>query len=156
MNPSIDDRLSSIVRALTDIILPALPADAGLAREQLQLCVGHLGILRNQIDRAEAFEQEAAENARRLAADLLREAEEAGVTTEQFARLRHLTAEDTGAARQDRINHCICDILRSDDLSRHPPLSHRLKSLVIASEQARATKDRLWFAAMGFDREFST
>ncbi|HMO68292.1 MAG TPA: hypothetical protein PKE25_06450, partial [Novosphingobium sp.] len=68
MIPSIDDRLASVVRALTEGILPHLPADASLAQEQVQLCIGHLQILRAQIDAAPAFEREELADAAALAA----------------------------------------------------------------------------------------
>jgi hypothetical protein len=156
MNPSIDDRLASILRAMTDIVLPALPADSSLAREQLQLCIGHLSILRDHVDRAEAFEQEALADVRHLAADLAREAEAGGVVADDLAALRQLIAPQPGGRRaeRERINQGICALLQSPTMRTHA-LSPRLKSLVIGHEQVRAAKNRQWFAAMGFDREFT-
>ena len=37
MNPDLDLRLKSVLKALTDVILPALPADERMAREQARL-----------------------------------------------------------------------------------------------------------------------
>ena len=48
MTPTIDDRLASIVRALTEVILPHLPPEASLAQEQAHLAIGHLQIIRAQ------------------------------------------------------------------------------------------------------------
>jgi hypothetical protein len=150
MNPSIDDRLSSIMRAMTDVILPALPPDAGLAREQLQLCLGHLSILRPHIDGCLSFEQEALDDAARLAAGLLEAAGAQGVAPESLTPLRSLLREGKPPGDKEAINRAICDLLED-----HPALSRQVQALVIAHEQERTTKDRRWFAPMGFDREFS-
>ena len=45
------------MRALSEVILPHLPAEASLAQEQVHLCIGHLQIIRGQIDEAPAFER---------------------------------------------------------------------------------------------------
>ena len=71
-----DDRLASIVRSLTDIILPSLPGDAGLAQEQAHLAIGHLQIIRAQLDALPAFEAEELSDARLLGLALL--ADDAG------------------------------------------------------------------------------
>src|SRR3546814_11904766 len=58
MTPSVDERFASVIRALTEVVLPHLPADASLAQEQVHLSVGHLQILRAQFDETPAFERE--------------------------------------------------------------------------------------------------
>ena len=62
MNPSVQDRLGSVLRALSGVILPALPKDAGLAQEQAMLAMGHIQIILAQMDAAPAFEEEEASN----------------------------------------------------------------------------------------------
>src|SRR3546814_13166270 len=58
MTPSVDERFASVIRALTEVVLPHLPADASLAQEQVHLSVGHLQILRAPFDETPAFERE--------------------------------------------------------------------------------------------------
>src|SRR3546814_16780178 len=70
MTPSTDERIASIIRSLTEVILPHLHADASLAQEQAQLAIGHLQILRLQIDVIQAFEAEETADARLLASEL--------------------------------------------------------------------------------------
>src|SRR3546814_13248477 len=70
MTPSTDERIASIIRSLTEVILPHLPADASLAQEQAQLAIGHLQILRLQIDGIQDFEAEELADARLLASEL--------------------------------------------------------------------------------------
>ena len=67
MTPSTDERIASVIRSLTEVILPHLPADASLAQEQCQLAIGHLQILRLQIDGIQDFEAEELADTRVLA-----------------------------------------------------------------------------------------
>ena len=71
MTPSVDERLASIIRALTEVVLPHLPEDASLAQEQVHLSVGHLQILRAQFDATPAFEREELDDNKALAAALV-------------------------------------------------------------------------------------
>lgn len=45
MNPDIDLRLKSVEKALTDVIARAVPKSEKLARDQLELVVGHLRVI---------------------------------------------------------------------------------------------------------------
>lgn len=144
MIPSIDDRLASVVRALTDVVLPSLPPEAGLAQEQVQLAIGHLQIMRAQIDAAPAFEADELADARDLAEELaasgtgqalpagLREGDDpfdpAAVRASRVA-IHAMTAEAIGAGQLD------------------PAAA----IAVIASEKRRVAKERAWFAPFGFD-----
>ena len=67
MTPNIDERLASIIRALTEVVLPHLPPEASLAQEQVHLAVGHLQILRAQLDDIPAYELEELEDGVALA-----------------------------------------------------------------------------------------
>ena len=42
MNPSLDVRFKSMIRALTEVIIPALDPHNSLAQEQARLLIGHL------------------------------------------------------------------------------------------------------------------
>ena len=57
MNPSVDDRLNSVLRALQTVVLPALPDSASLAREQVMLAMGQIQIIQAQRDYTPTFEQ---------------------------------------------------------------------------------------------------
>ena len=45
MNPSIELRLRTMIRAVTEVILPAVNPHDSLAQEQAQLLIGHLHAL---------------------------------------------------------------------------------------------------------------
>ena len=96
MIPSIDDRLASVIRAMTDLILPSLPPEAGLAIEQAQLSIGQLQIIRAQIDAAPAYEQEELDDARGLGAALLDGGAGGHATEAALAGLRAALVTDMG------------------------------------------------------------
>src|ERR1700733_15345858 len=99
MNPSVDDRIASIIRSLSDVILPALPPDAGLAQEQTHLAIGHLKIIRAQLDATPEFEVEELADARALAESLLRNGEGGSGTRAELNALRSALDQPAGAER---------------------------------------------------------
>ena len=157
MIPSIDDRLASVVRALTEVILPHLPPEASLAKEQAQLCIGHLQILRAQIDAAPAFEREELADAITLARAL-----STTTTGHEKARIAMAAALDRAGAvdghnAAEVREHCHAVNQASEALiaavSAHGDAAEmaNLTALVIGHEQSRVQKDRLWCAPFGFD-----
>lgn len=157
MNPSVDERLASIVRALNDVILPSLPDDAGLAKEQLQLAVGHIQILRAQIDAAPAYEAEELADAVRLASALV-SAEGENQTSVTVSGLKQ-TLQDAEAAespadvRSARINlHAKIDALVAAVFTDGDERSRSMvQDSILEQEKMRSLKDRKWFAPFGFD-----
>lgn len=55
MNPSIETRIDSMLRALVEVVLPDLPPGSAAA-EQTALVIGHLDVLKNQVDFGAAFD----------------------------------------------------------------------------------------------------
>lgn len=157
MIPSVDDRLASIVRALSDIILPALPADAGLARDLSALSIAHLQILRAQLDAAPAFELEELADARALAMALLEKGEGGGKTQAALASLRESVHRDNPdqLPRQARaaINTAIDSVIRSASIDASAVFRSEMAKIVISMQAARVLKDRKWFVPMGFDTD---
>lgn len=56
MQPSFDLRIRSMIKALAEIVLPALPPEREMAREQGQIVLGSLELIRQQVDHAHWFE----------------------------------------------------------------------------------------------------
>ena len=152
MIPSIDDRLASVVRALTDIVLPALPPEAGLAIEQSQLAIGHLQIIGAQLAAAPAYEQEEADDARALALILLARGDGGPATQAALARLRDAVALKTGA-REARVavHEAIDGLVRQASSDGDAGFRAALGPIIVTHQQARTMKDRQWFTPMGFD-----
>jgi hypothetical protein len=155
--PSVDDRLASVVRAITDVILPGLPPEAALAREQAQLSVGHLQILRAQLDSAPAFELEELTDARALGTALVAKGQGGPECTAALALLRtELEKPDAGASTRQRrteMNAAIDGVIRKAAIDAVPGFRKQLAQTVVEMETVRANKDRKLFAPMGFDAE---
>lgn len=155
MNPSIDDRIGSVIRALSEVVLPHLPAEAALAQEQTQLAIGHLQIIRAQIDDAPAFEREELADALALAT-ALRAAIASDVHT--GAAIAALTrAADTANGEDVRGQHralqtAIEQLVQAVGQKGSPDTRQTLCAIILDHEDRRAQKDRKWFAAFGFDK----
>jgi len=157
MIPSIDDRLASVVRALTEVILPHLPPEASLAREQAHLSIGHLQILRAQIDAAPAFEREELADAVALARTLGEAM--TGHDTPRAAlaaaagKAEAVDSANGGQVREQclAVNQAIEALIAAVSANGNAADQARMTALVIGHEQARAHKDRVWCAPFGFD-----
>lgn len=153
MTPTVDERLASVIRALTDVIAPSLPKDSGLAQEQIQMCIGHLSILRSQIDRAPAFEIEEKNDAEALARALIAISGYGFMSKSASDALATLLASNLGDARATRIelNRGIAALISAAGEDGDKAVFASIQATVLKFEGARIQKDRLWFAPFGFD-----
>jgi hypothetical protein len=152
MTPSIDDRLASVIRALSDLILPALPVEAGLAIEQAQLSIGQLQIIHAQLGAATAFEQQEADDAHALGTAMLIGGAGGSDTTAALAALR--TALDADGSARDvrtRLNSAIDTLVEAMATDGDLAWRDKATAALLTMEGERAMKDRRWFAPMGFD-----
>jgi ATP phosphoribosyltransferase regulatory subunit HisZ len=141
--PNVDERLASVIRALTDVVLPSLPKEAGLAIEQVQLTLGHLQIIRAQLDATPGFEAEELANAIAIAEQL--GAHSAGALDAAVAGARAADSPAERRAARIALHGAIGDLIRAH--AGHPGIA----KIVIAAEEKRVVKDRAWFAPFGFD-----
>jgi hypothetical protein len=159
VNPSVDDRLASIIRSLTDIILTALPHDAELAQEQTHLAIGHLQIIRAQLDALPAFEADELADARLLGVALLAGGEGGESTAQALdavrAALEHPVGGEHPRESRVRINGAIDELIRQMALDGTPRYRDHAAEVLIRMQSARTLKDRKWFALMGFDSDVS-
>ncbi len=149
MTPNIDERLASLIRSLGQVVLPHLPPEASLAQEQVHLALGHLQILRAQIDSAPAFEAEEAAGAAghaRALADLGGPGAPALAATLADGATDHPRERVT--ALHDAIDHYIAAAWTDGDSAHRAAVTE----LVLAYEDVRVQKDRAWCAPFGFDR----
>jgi len=148
MTPTVDERLASLIRSLGQVVLPHLPADASLAQEQVHLALGHLQILRAQIDAAPAFEAEEAADAARHGAAL---ADLGGPGAAALAAAVEAAQDGDARARVRAINAAIDRFIRDSWASGDLALRPRVSGAVVAYEHERVQKDRRWCAPFGFD-----
>ena len=154
MTPNVDERLASVIRALTEVILPHLPPEASLAQEQAHLAIGQLQILRAQIDGSPAFEREELDDAiaigKALAGEITGGAATAGAVKALLARLTAADGTNVRAQHQ-AINDAIAALVRAVATDGDAAAKTRLPQTILTMEHARAQKDRKWFAPFGFD-----
>lgn len=156
MNPSVNDRLDSMLRSLTSVILPALPQDASLAKEQTQLIIGHLTILRGQLDTQPAFEAEETEDLVDMAQKIAAIAN--GGTHSQSAikllnqQLSNLHKLETPSQRTNNVQLSIDKLLIALRNDGEITARAAVEAIVFELGSIRAKKDRQWFMPMGFDR----
>lgn len=157
MIPSTDERLASIVRALTDVVMPSLPAEAGLAREQVELSLGHLQILRVQLDTIASYEAEELADARALGEELSgcaggpEAGSAAAILTDTVAKAKG--AEGPADIRTARIavHDAIAALVKAVAADGEAATRSRISRLILEHETRRVAKDRAWFAPFGFD-----
>ncbi len=152
MTPNTDERFASIVRALTEVVLPHLPPEASLAQEQVQLAIGHLQILRAQLDGIPAFEREELEDAKALAVAL--SVVSGGVQTsaaQSALQASTATAGDDVRGGVKTINLAIEALVHAVSADGGEGAKASLTQIILKHEHARVQKDRRWFLPFGFD-----
>jgi hypothetical protein len=159
MTPTVDERLASIVRSLTEVILPHLPDDASLAQEQVQLAIGHLQILRSQLDNVPAYEREELVDSVAVAKALIVGVSGGAVTS---AAIRDLSAVTSAADGSDvrgqttALNKAVDALVKAVSADGAADAKASLSRIILEHEKVRVLKDRKWFLPFGFDTILET
>lgn len=154
MTPTVDERLASIIRALTEVILPHLPPEASLAQEQAHLAVGHLQILRAQFDATPDFERSELEDTKALANALVDAIHGGSVTQAAVAALQTEIHQCDGSDVRSQYRACnraIEALVKAVSADGAPDARAALRRIILDHERARVAKDRRWFLPFGFD-----
>jgi hypothetical protein len=154
MTPTIDERLASVVRSLTEVVLPHLPAEASLAQEQVQLAVGHLQILRAQLDAVPAFELEELADTKALGQALAEGVSGSGDIATAQAALRAVVAAANGSdvrAQHQAINDAVAGLVTAVFAGGDAVQGAAVTRIILEHEHPRVQKDRRWLLPFGFD-----
>lgn len=153
MLPNIDLRIANMIKALEQVILPALPSEQRLARDQALLVSGHLRMLAGQWKSALRYEQVSLDDLSALAEVLLSDA-----PTPLGERLETALAEAKACDRAcitalESVNIVLgravdTAILGGQD---HLPLSQNAIDAVLGYSQRHARRERTWFQANNLD-----
>lgn len=153
MLPGIDLRLRNMIKSIEDIVLPAIPNDQSLAREQARLIAGHLAIIKEQWRHAVRFEAGSLAALVDLAWALV------PLVEEDQAALIHKAAEATAHINWqdiDALNSSICaigsaidQVVLGEDGKR--PLSRAAWDVILAYGEKDAHRQRTWFQGVGID-----
>ena len=155
MNPTVDLRLVTMMRALQDVILPAL-ANNGFAADQAKLMLGHLNMLRLQVDDVAYFEQLELRAARDLAARLVAAVDGGDETHHAVSALKAALALGGGHPREvrasrDAINGAIDTLVQAASTDGSADFLAEAQRLVIRGGTESANRNRSFFAASGFE-----
>ncbi|GGY98267.1 hypothetical protein ACFSTD_12870 [Novosphingobium colocasiae] len=157
MLPGIDLRLRNMIKSIEDIVLPAIPGDQSLAREQARLIAGHLAIIKDQWRHAVRFEAGSLAALVDLAWALIPQ-----VADDQA---RELSAAAEATARIDwqdidALNASICavgaavdKVILGEEGTR--PLGPEAWAAVLAYGEKDAQRQRTWFQGVGIDPDRS-
>lgn len=153
MLPGIDLRLGNMMKAVLEVVLPAIPADETLAREQARLLAGHLAIIKDQWRHAVRYEAGSFDAIRTLAIAL-----QPHVDAEQASALQSAVSQTDGTDRQDieALNAGICLLGKAVDgvilgEDGRKPLSRAAWKIVLAYGEVDARRHRTWFQGVGID-----
>jgi hypothetical protein len=147
MNPSIELRLRTMIRAVTEVIAPALDPQDSLAREQSQLLLGHLHALLQQHTHEAGMERLEYHALGELARALTATCAGGPVTTSAAADLRALPPDATTAV----IAHAVERLLIASGEDGSETFQRASAALVLDHARESALRGRAWFKPMGFD-----
>ena len=149
MIPSLELRLRSMMRAVTEVILPAIDQNNSLAQEQGRLLVGHLHAMLLQLPYAARLERVEHEATGALAQRLIAASRGGPVTTAATARLNAALLRGDRIELSQAIERLIVD--SAEDSA--PQFMQDTERLVLAEAKATTLRGRTWFKPMGFDAE---
>ncbi|AIT81467.1 hypothetical protein JI59_17635 [Novosphingobium pentaromativorans US6-1] len=138
------------------MVMPALPKEASLAREQVELVIGHLQITLAQYDQTPGFERQEAEDFRDLAATVVSLAKGGSSTTATVDALQKAldASIDLAALEQTAvIQKALDDVLIALEADGTCEAQSAVRTRVLEVAAHRADVDRRWFSLMGFDPE---
>lgn len=171
MTPDLGTRLDTIVRALEQVVVPALPLDEVLAVEQATLCIGHLAMLREQYRHLADYEALCLADMTALGGELAGAASGGLKTTEAAAALREAVGSSTAdvrsaaeagpaasaAHRRRNVVAAAVDALLLASARDADPEFHAVSQrLVVAHGLRQSARDRAWFRDCGMDPEAAT
>lgn len=153
MTPTTDERIASVIRSLTEVILPHLPPEASLAQEQVQLAIGHLQILRLQLDAIPGFEAEELADTRKLAEELVGAIEGGTATQAALGTVKSVLGDPGPDVRANltAVNRAVETLVQAVSVDGAASAKAHLFKVILAHEEARVEKDRRWFLPYGFD-----
>ena len=134
MMPSIELRLQTMAKAMTDVILPALGPENALAREQAQLMIAQLGMIAKHWRRAAEYDALELRTISALA-----------------ERLQTVAA---GGAETRAAAAALAGLLRrASAVDGDEAFKQASSEAILQYSVLQAWRDRVWFAGCGMDPE---
>ena len=157
MTPSAADRISTMMRALAEVVLPAIDPANSLAVEQARLVLGHLAVLSGQGDEARLDALELASE-QDLARQLLALPAGGPLSVAACADLSTHLAQSTdgtlaASTRRTALRRSLEALMRAAYDDGSESLRAASWNLGLAHARAQADRARVWYAAAGFESE---
>lgn len=139
-----------MVRAMQDVVLPAIEPSNGLAREQASLIIGHLNLLAMQWSRADEYARVCLADLERTIAPLT---PAGGPQTTAAAGALDAALGEQGAAepRYKRVMAAVDALVRAADRDGDAAFRETLRVELLDFSLRQSLRDRSWFAGSGFD-----
>lgn len=147
MKPSVELRLRTMMRAMSETVLPAVDPANSLAQEQARLMLGHLNALLQHHAGEGELERRDDRASRALATALLDAGDGGPATAQARDALRAALADTDG----DALAHAIERLVVAIGVDGEADLHAASTRLVLAHARAQTTTGRAWFKPMGFD-----
>jgi hypothetical protein len=166
MTPDLGTRLGTVITALRQVVIPALPADEVLAVEQAMLCIGQLGVLSEQYRYEADYEALCLAEMTGLAGTLLADADGGPATTAAAAELRAVLDRADAAPglipasltyrRRNAIAAAVDLLLQASAQDGTTEFLADSQRAVVEHGVRQAGRDRAWFRACGMDPDAGT
>lgn len=159
MIPSIDDRISSMITAMQQIVIPALSdANSSLAAEQAGLVLGHLVLLQGQVDHGTKFEQLQMQQDFACASAAV-EAAEGGPETQQARNAifglvcpePDECSPDLVRSKTRAVRRALSDLIYALREDGAPGSRAKVEAIAIDHIESASLQLRAWFSACGFE-----
>lgn len=160
MLPSVEIRIQNLIKAMQQVVLPAVSADNKLAQEQAQLVIAHLQMLGLHWDKAHRFERSSFEAMRRLATALCKSAAGGARTTVVVQALARAIEDSMAmpASTAPQIAEAITVLGTAVDrlilaISEDADSQSRrlTQALILDYAKLQARRERTWFASNALD-----
>lgn len=161
MMPSIELRLKTMIKAVQEVILPAIAPGNDLAREQAQLLIAHLSLISQHWRHAHTYDALALDAIRELAERLVAAAEGGEQTTSASAALARclklcMDADTAAAVQRATIAAAIDELVSASGEDGNQRFHETLFKAILDHGALQAWRDRVWFAGSGMDPESAT
>lgn len=165
MTPSHELRLKSMLRAMTEVLIPALDPKQQLAMDQAQLIVGNLKLLLAQHDKTYQFAMVELREYAALVRDLLAKAEggprvgaaktAAAATLAAIEPIAALSIPTEGELvdQVSTIKQAADDLLEASFADGEAGFKAAASKLVLAQGETQILRERAWVLAVGFEME---
>ena len=162
MAPGFALRIQSMMRAMREVVIPAIPPDRRLALDQANIIVGNLRIMAEQHDRLVEYELAERRDYTALLRDLLAAASgivPADLAAQSEALLsRAVPLASVGLPTQNDLAALVRDVKAAADATLQSALDHgapdvraTISTLVLAQAERQVLRERRWTMAAGFE-----